>query len=271
VSNSWKLTGACFKVLWRNPKLIVYPFITFIASTWILVGFLGYSYGMQVWVESTEGSKMMLVVMILLGSLFIYFMISFVAVLSNAAIIGASGMLLQGKEPTIGDGYSIALSRLGSLVTWAGITGFVSFVTSFGRFLLTAVGIAWSVITYFVIPVMLFEGVGPFRAIKRSREILRARWGESLITNFSVWTTLGLIYIVLMVLFLLIGIFFLTMNSAYLVLYILALTIMVTFSIGLVAYTLKGILMTSLYWYSVTGDPGFDLPEGPLKALIRKR
>jgi len=269
VSNSWKLTGACFKVLWRNPKLLVYPSITFIASFWILIGFIGYSYGIDAWMREIEGSRLMLVVMILAGSFIIYLMIAFVAVLSNAAIVGASGMLLQGKNPSVGDGYTIALSRMGSLALWAGVTGLFSFVTSFGRFLLTAVGIAWSVVTYFVIPVMIFEGVGPFKAIKRSREILKYRWGESLITNFGVWTVLSLIYVILFVLFLLLG--FVVLDPAVLILYVLALIILLTFIFTLIAYTLKGILMASLYWYSVTGDPGFDIPEGPLQAIFRKR
>ena len=270
MANSWKLTGACFKVLLKNPKLMVYPFITFVASIWILIGFIVYSYGMEAWVSGTDGSRWMMVLMILLGSLFIYFMMAFVAILSNAAIVGASGMLLSGNEPTVGDGYTIAMSRIGALASWSAITGFVSFIVSFGRLFTSAAGIAWSVLTYFVIPVMIFEGVGPFKAIKRSKDILKARWGESLISNFGIWMSLILIYIILAIFLLFSTFFFMTISSPLLLLS-LGLLVIITFLFGLVAYTMKGILMTSLYWYSITGDPGFDIPEEPLKELIRER
>lgn len=40
---------------------------------------------------------------------------------------------------------------------------------------------AWSVTTYFVVPVVVAEGLGPVSAVKRSSSILRRTWGESLI------------------------------------------------------------------------------------------
>jgi len=51
----------------------------------------------------------------------------------------------------------------------------------------------------------------------------------------------------------------------------LALIIILTFIFTLIAYTLKGILMASLYWYSVTGDPGFDIPKKSLNEIFKKR
>ncbi len=45
------------------------------------------------------------------------------------------------------------------------------------------VGIAWSVLTYFVVPVLLYEPVGVGQSIKRSAQIFRERWGEQFIGN----------------------------------------------------------------------------------------
>ncbi len=39
---------------------------------------------------------------------------------------------------------------------------------------------SWAVITYFVVPVLVTEKVGPITAVKRSASILRAKWGELL-------------------------------------------------------------------------------------------
>jgi hypothetical protein len=45
--------------------------------------------------------------------------------------------------------------------------------------------VAWSVITYLVIPVLVAEGVGPIQAIKRSTALLKKTWGEQLVSRFG--------------------------------------------------------------------------------------
>ena len=40
------------------------------------------------------------------------------------------------------------------------------------------VGVAWSVATYFVIPVIALEGLGPRDALRRSSALVREKWGE---------------------------------------------------------------------------------------------
>ena len=39
--------------------------------------------------------------------------------------------------------------------------------------------VAWAAITYFVVPVLVVDGVGPIEAIKRSSAILKRTWGEA--------------------------------------------------------------------------------------------
>lgn len=39
--------------------------------------------------------------------------------------------------------------------------------------------IAWAIVTYFVVPVLVVDGVGPIQAVKRSSAILKRTWGES--------------------------------------------------------------------------------------------
>ena len=44
---------------------------------------------------------------------------------------------------------------------------------------------AWAYITFFVIPVLVVERVGPISAIRRSGSLLRRSWGEQLTASFS--------------------------------------------------------------------------------------
>ena len=50
-----------------------------------------------------------------------------------------------------------------------------------GKIVIALVGVAWSIATYFAIPVVVIEGTGPFRAIGRSASTIRKTWGEALV------------------------------------------------------------------------------------------
>jgi hypothetical protein len=49
----------------------------------------------------------------------------------------------------------------------------------------------WAMITFFVIPILVTEGVGPITAMKRSSSLFTATWGGQLTANFG----FGIIYI----------------------------------------------------------------------------
>jgi len=46
-------------------------------------------------------------------------------------------------------------------------------------------GTAWTIMTYFVMPVIVIGGVGPIEAFKRSAGTLKRTWGEALVGSFS--------------------------------------------------------------------------------------
>lgn len=43
----------------------------------------------------------------------------------------------------------------------------------------------WSVATFFVVPVIAYENLGPIDAFKRSSQLMKQKWGESLGATFS--------------------------------------------------------------------------------------
>ena len=62
---------------------------------------------------------------------------------------------------------------------------------------------AWSAVTIFVLPTLVYEDVGPFRAIRQSISILRKTWGETVIQS------IGLGFILFVGLFVVFGSYFL--------------------------------------------------------------
>ena len=51
--------------------------------------------------------------------------------------------------------------------------------------LIGIIGMVWSIATFFVVPILAYEDVEPFEALKRSGKIMKERWGEALGANFG--------------------------------------------------------------------------------------
>jgi hypothetical protein len=45
--------------------------------------------------------------------------------------------------------------------------------------------LAWSLITYLIVPVLLFEDCGVFSSLHRSEELFRSNWGEQVAGSFG--------------------------------------------------------------------------------------
>ena len=51
----------------------------------------------------------------------------------------------------------------------------------------------WSLVTFLVVPVLAFEGIGPVSAMRRSTELFRQRWGQQVTGNVVIGGVAGLI------------------------------------------------------------------------------
>jgi hypothetical protein len=71
-----------------------------------------------------------------------------------------------------------------------------------GRLVIGLVGIAWALVTYLVVPILVLEGVGTVDAVKRSAAMFKRTWGENMVGNLG----LGLVtFLAMLVGFALIG------------------------------------------------------------------
>src|SRR5260370_20195438 len=62
-----------------------------------------------------------------------------------------------------------------------------------GRIVIGLIGMAWTLASYFVVPVLVVEDVGPAEALQRSADLFRQTWGEEVAGGFS----FGLIFTLL--------------------------------------------------------------------------
>ena len=61
-----------------------------------------------------------------------------------------------------------------------------------GRIVAGVGGAIWSLVTFLVVPVLAFEGIGPIDAIKRSAHLFRQRWGQQVTGNVVIGGIAGL-------------------------------------------------------------------------------
>jgi hypothetical protein len=121
-----------------------------------------------------------------------YFLCTFVIVFCNAALVSCALQRFNGTDPSIGSGLAAAGTRLPQILGWSllaasvglllrGLQALLSKKFGFIGDLVQGMGDAiWGVATYFVLPVVVTEGLGPIKAVQRSSSILRRTWGESL-------------------------------------------------------------------------------------------
>ncbi len=100
----------------------------------------------------------------------------------------------DGGNPTLADGLRNAVARLPQILAWSLVAATVGMLLRLlesrsermGRLATGLLGAAWSIATYFVVPVLVLERLGPFAALKRSLSVMRQSWGEALVSNLGI-------------------------------------------------------------------------------------
>src|SRR3989454_1662547 len=177
----WQLTKLSLGVLRKEKGLILLPFLSLLitGAVWILffitIFFL------------TAPSDVFGFWFFYVGLAIVYFVTFFVSIYFNAAVMGAAMIRLNGGDPTISDGLKVARENIRRIAGWALVTATVGLILRaiaerfgfIGRIIAGAFGAAWGIITYLVVPVLIFEKIGPWAAVKRSGSLLRQTWGEA--------------------------------------------------------------------------------------------
>jgi len=109
----------------------------------------------------------------------------FLATFFGVAVVFAAAERIEGGAPTISSCLAKAWGRKGIICGWTLVSAVVGTVLSliqekvpFGELLSVLGGLAWAVATWFVLPVIAFEDVSPFGAVRRSSDLFRQRWGK---------------------------------------------------------------------------------------------
>lgn len=259
LSRSISLIKSSWAVLAHDKELAVLPAISGIASAVAIAPFLAGAFvsGADVSDDGVSFSVLGYVLMFV-G----YLVAAYVTIFFQSALVLAANERLSGGDPTLGSALSAASSNAGRILPWAIISATVSIVLRslqersgfVGRLLLGAVGMAWTVVTFLVLPILVIEGTGVKEAVTRSGSAFKRTWGENVVGNAGV----GLIGVIGM----LVGVVVagpivalgVVNDVAAVVVGGIALFVVWAIVVSVVTAALTGIFQTALYRFAVLGE-----------------
>ena len=108
--------------------------------------------------------------------LFVFYVVNLIVFFFNTALVGAAIERLEGGDPTVASALALARSRIGAILGYAVISATVGVLLRMiaerlgiiGRFIEAGTGLAWTVTTFLVVPVLAAEGIGPARRSGRA-------------------------------------------------------------------------------------------------------
>jgi hypothetical protein len=292
---SWRLTVEAWNILRQDRELLMFPFLSGVCTLLALASFLIPIFLLVPWSQitgSTGGPGGRVagefdpgVWHYLLTFLF-YLVTYFIVVFFNSGLVACARIRFTGGNPTVRDGFAFSIANVGRIFQWAVLSATVGTVLRtieervgwLGRLIVGLIGVAWSLGTAFVLPVLVYEGVGPVEAVKRSAQVFRKTWGETVIANMGLHASFSLLALAGMMVAIvgtLLGSLLMAANGLLGVsliagvwvaclIYCLALTIVQT--------ALQGLFLTACYQYATTGEvPAGFTPEHIAQAWRPKR
>jgi hypothetical protein len=268
LQNSIDLAKASWGVLRDDRKLAILPLLSGLAM--LVVALVFFAPAALIVHNSTNNSPGP--TSWILGAVG-YLVITYVLVFFNAALVFAADKRLRGEEVTIGEAIHAAGARAHVLLPWAVLSATVSIALRaleeragiVGRIVGSLVGLAWSLVTFLVLPVLVIEQLGPIQAVKRSTELFKRTWGENMIANAGI----GIVALVATLVGALPCVLLIAVGGPIAVLGIIALVAWVI-GVQIIAAALTGILQMALYRFAIDGTvPGFDIDK--LRDAFRPR
>jgi hypothetical protein len=211
-------------VIFRNKELLIFPIFISAATAVIFLFFFapavllptGFSYfsaehwhalGDKYFHASGTGRNAHFSLSPLAGVYvaFLYFVSMFAATFFNVAFYHEILAALSGESVSLSRGLRFACSRWQAILMWALFAGLIGLIIKVieekfeivGRIIGRLVGLAWSIASVFVIPVIVREEstMNPIAMLKTSAGTLRKTWGEGLIGYIGIGAINSIVFL----------------------------------------------------------------------------
>jgi len=210
VQRSWQLFQRSVGVIREHPKLLVFPVVTGVLTTAIALFFLApvaLVLAAPHWVAGSPIQALADAIGFLrfgsggnfdfqiqpLGTAvlaFMYLLNMFLATMASVAFNHQILEALNGRPVSVNGGLVAACARWKAVLLWSLLAGVVGLLiralenrlSFIGRIIAGLIGLAWSMASIFVIPILARDPAvaNPFKVLSRSAETIKRTWGETL-------------------------------------------------------------------------------------------
>ena len=267
ISNTIHLMKSCVKVLKKDKELVLFPILAALFVI-ILLGVIFSMGGISLSENQDEQGSIIPLAILIFGA-------NFIVVFFNSALISAALERLRGGDPNISSGLSHAFKHIHHIFLWSIIVTIMALIfaaiRSSGRnrgmmgqimteIFASFLQAGWAMMTFFVVPIVVSENLGPISAIKRSSGLFRQTWGNQVAANFG----FGIFQILALPASGALGWFFgLVSPTLGMIVGVLCASISVS-----IIYTLEGIYKAALYEFAM-GEKPLEFEQQDLRTAYR--
>jgi hypothetical protein len=253
IGRSFQLVGQSYRILMQDKELMVLPLISGGVIAAVVASF-AFGFGLEVSRLDRNGPEAYL-------PLFLMYVATYaIGIFFQAAVVAGATERMRGGDPTVRSSLAAASRRIGPILMWAVVAATVGIILRaiqdrvgfVGRIVAGLAGAAWSLATFFVVPVLVLEDRSVRASFSRSVNVFKKTWGETVVGGVSLGMATLCAWVTLVAI---VGLLAMAVGvMAVAVLFVGGILLMIFFS------ALEGVYVASLYRYATQGSapPGFD-------------
>jgi len=255
--NTWSLMRASWQVLKKDKELLIFPVISAVCCILVLASFAStFSTGGVLHLPD-KGAPFSDQFDYYFIRFLIYFCIYLTIIFFNSAIVACASIRMKGGDPTVMDGLRAVMSCILFIIGWALVSATIGMLISIienrakkaGRLTAKIFGMAWSLISFTVIPYLVIENKNPISALKESTNLLKKTWGHQLIGNFSFGLVFFIWAIPAIVIYVIIAIF----GEVSSMIPLIGIILVYFVGLAIIQSALKAIFQTAVFLYARDG------------------
>lgn len=282
LKNSWDTVKASWRVLKQDKELLLFPVFSGLASLIVMASFVAPTWFSGLFEKAFEQEDQNAQTIVFAIYFVMYLVLAFITFYFTAAVVSAATERLSGGDPTVGSGLRGANKRLGKILAWSLFAGTVSFLIKMlesatrrggrgalvGNILTRLVGVAWTLATFFAVPVILYENLGVFASLKRSGQLFKQRWGESLVGQYGIGFVFGIF--TFLVILAAAGLVMVSAAAGPIaVITVLVLAVVALLILSIVGTALGAVYKAALYRYATVGQVAPEYPAQLIQDAYR--
>lgn len=268
---SWEIAKRSWAVLRSDKTLAWFPVLSALGSLAVLavIGGLFLATGID---RSDTGTSLQPIGWVLI--VVMYLALAMVQTYFLAGLVAGADQRLRGQDSTLRSALEIANSRLHRLLPWAVVTATVTMILQaieerfgiIGTIVARLVGLAWNLVTFLVVPILVLEDLGVGDALKRSKDLFKKTWGENVIGQFGLGAV-GFLLTIPGILLIGVGV---ALGTAGLIV-LGAVGVIWLLAAAVIVSALSGIYRTALYHYAANGQVPGEFSGIDFDAAFRRR